>query len=229
MYKERITDIFFDLDHTLWDFEKNSALTFQKILSENHTHVVLKDFLQAYVPINLDYWKLYREDRISKVELRYQRLKKTFDAIGVPVSDESINVLSEEYVAHLSSFTHLFPDTIEILEYLSPKYKLHIITNGFQEIQEKKLKGSNIHSYFDQIVNSEDAGVKKPHPYIFELALEKAQVAPENALMIGDNLEADILGAKSAGFHALHFNAHNEPKHNLCTMINTLIEIKSIL
>ncbi|MCL6264937.1 YjjG family noncanonical pyrimidine nucleotidase [Flagellimonas myxillae] len=229
MFKHNITDIFFDLDHTLWDFERNSALTFEKILAENKVTVDLNDFLRVYVPINLDYWKLYREDRITKSELRYQRLRRTFDAIGAEVSDESIHILADEYIKYLSSFTHLFPDTKEILDYLAPKYKLHIITNGFQEIQEKKLKGANIHHFFEQIVNSEDAGVKKPHPQIFHLALERAQVAPKNALMVGDNLEADILGAKAVGFQTLHFNAHKEPLHDLCQMIDRLIEIKSIL
>lgn len=229
MFKEVVTDVFFDLDHTLWDFEKNSALTFQKILEENQLNVDLEDFLTAYIPINLEYWKLYREDRISKSQLRYQRLKRTFDNIGKTISDETINVLAYEYIEYLSSYSHLFPNTIEVLEYLSPRYKLHIITNGFQEIQEKKLKGSNIHQYFDQIIDSEIAGVKKPHPYIFELALTKANVAPQNSLMIGDSIEADIMGAKSAGFHTLHFNAHKEPEHGLCKIINNLIEIKSIL
>ncbi|WP_420320212.1 YjjG family noncanonical pyrimidine nucleotidase [Flagellimonas sp.] len=224
-----ITDIFFDLDHTLWDFEKNSALTFQKILKERRLRVDLEAFLNFYIPINLDYWKLYREDKISKSDLRYQRLKKTFDQINVEVSDELINSLADDYIEHLSSFTNLFPHTQDVLDYLSPKYRLHIITNGFQEIQEKKLKGANIHHYFDQIINSETAGVKKPHPYIFELALEKAEVHPKNSLMIGDSLEADIMGAQSVGLHTLHFNAHKEPQHDLCKMIDSLIEIKSIL
>nr|WP_299385705.1 YjjG family noncanonical pyrimidine nucleotidase [Allomuricauda sp.] len=229
MFKERITDIFFDLDHTLWDFERNSALTFKKILSENKVDVDLEAFLKVYVPINLNYWKLYREDRISKAELRYQRLRKTFDATGAHVTDDQINLLAHQYIEHLSSFTHLFPDTVEILDYLEPKYKLHIITNGFHEIQEKKLKGANIHHYFQHVVNSEDAGVKKPHPGIFQLALDKARVAPENALMVGDSLEADIQGAQALGFQTLHFNAHSEPPHDFCRMINTLGEIKSIL
>ncbi len=229
MFREPITDIFFDLDHTLWDFEKNSALTFRRILEKNKIVVDLQDFLEIYVPINLDFWKLYRENRISKEELRYQRLKQTFDAIGVAVPDRTINMLSIEYIELLSSFNHLIPNTVEVLEYLAPKYNLHIITNGFQEIQDKKLRGSNIHGYFDQVINSELAGVKKPHPYIFELALTKANVASKNALMVGDNIEADILGAQSVGLQTIHFNAHNEPEHNICKMINSLIEIKSIL
>lgn len=229
MFEHEVTDIFFDLDHTLWDFEKNSALTFQKIFEDNGVEVSLEDFLGVYVPINLEYWKLYREDRVTKSELRYQRLKRTFDQIGKWVSDDVIAILAHEYIENLSSFSHLVPNTVEILEYLSPNYKLHIITNGFQEIQEKKLKEGNIHHYFQHIVNSEVAGVKKPHPHIFELALKRASVGPQNSLMIGDNLEADIMGAKSVGMQALHFNSNGESQHNECKMINNLLEIKSIL
>ena len=229
MFKERVTAYFFDLDHPLWDFEKNSALTFEKILNKNEVDVPLNDFLDVYVPINFEYWKLYRENKISKSELRYQRLKKTFDTIGKNVADDAIHILGHEYIEYLSSFTHLFPDAIEVLEYLKPQYRLHIITNGFQEIQEKKLKGSNIHHYFNQIIDSEKAGVKKPHPYIFELALTEANVDAKNALMIGDSLEADIVGAISAGLQAVHFNSHKEQQHDLCKIIDDLIEIKSIL
>ncbi|WP_036379887.1 YjjG family noncanonical pyrimidine nucleotidase [Muricauda sp. MAR_2010_75] len=229
MFEHPVTDIFFDLDHTLWDFEKNSALTFQKILTKNSVDVVLEDFLGVYAPINLEYWKLYRENRVTKAELRFQRLRRTFDTLGAVVQDDLIHILAHEYIEHLSSFTHLVPNAVETLEYLSPKYRLHIITNGFQEVQEKKMVGSNIHRYFDQIINSEMAGVKKPHPYIFELALTKANVDPRNTIMVGDSLEADILGAKSMGMQVLHFNANGEPEHDHCITINNLIEIKSFL
>ena len=229
MFEHRVTDIFFDLDHTLWDFEKNSALTFQKIFVKNSVEVVLHDFLEVYAPINLEYWKLYRENRVTKADLRFQRLRRTFDEIGVVAPDDLIHILAHEYIEHLSSFTHLVPNAVEILEYLSPKYRLHIITNGFQEVQEKKLIGSNIHHYFSHIVNSEMAGVKKPHPQIFELALTKANVDPRNTIMVGDSLEADILGAKDMGMQVLHFNSNGEPDHDHCVTINDLIEIKSIL
>ncbi len=229
MFKDLVTDVFFDLDHTLWDFEKNSALTFEKILSENSIPVDLPDFLEVYVPANLAFWKLYREEKITKEDLRYQRLKSVFDKLGISVIDEMIYKLSEEYILYLSSYNHLFPNTIEILEYLKPKYRLHIITNGFQEIQGKKLQNSNIDGYFEHVIDSEMAGVKKPNPIIFELALSRANVASKNALMIGDSLEADILGAKDSGFHMLHFNAHNEPFHEFCPIIQDLSEIKSFL
>lgn len=229
MFRNVVTDVFFDLDHTLWDFEKNSALTFKKILSRNEVQVDLTDFLNTYSPINLAFWKLYREEKITKTNLRYQRLKTTFDALKYPVSDNLIDLLAKEYILHLSSFNHLLPHTVEILEYLKPKYKLHVITNGFQEIQEKKMKNAKIHGYFDQIVDSEMAGVKKPNPLIFELALKSAKASPEKSMMIGDNIEADILGAQAVGFHAIHFNAHNDPRHEYCEMIHDLSEIKTYL
>ncbi|MDO1513578.1 YjjG family noncanonical pyrimidine nucleotidase [Maribacter confluentis] len=229
MFKNKVTDIFFDLDHTLWDFDRNSAYTFQKIFIEQHINVDLSQFLEVYVPSNLRFWKMYREERITKSELRYQRLKTVFDTLSYSISDEVIHVLSQEYIAHLSSFNHLFPNTIEILDYLKPKYRLHIITNGFQEIQEKKLMGAGIHGYFEHIIDSEMAGVKKPNPIIFNLALHRAGVAPDKSLMIGDNLEADILGAKAVGLHAVHFNAHREDRHDEAPIIYNLQEIKSIL
>lgn len=229
MFKNKVTDIFFDLDHTLWDFDKNSALTFQKIFQEHQINIDLESFLEVYIPANIKFWKMYREERITKSDLRYQRLKSVFDTLGFSISDHSIHILSEEYINHLSSFSNLFPNTVEILNYLKPTYKLHIITNGFQEIQKKKLMNSGIHDYFNQIIDSEMAGVKKPNPIIFNLALNRAGVEPHRSLMIGDSLEADILGAKAAGFHTLHFNAHREEYHEEAPIIYDLQEIKSFL
>lgn len=229
MYKDKVLDVFFDLDHTLWDFEKNSALTFEKILFEHNVAVDLPDFLEVYIPINLAFWKLYREEKITKSDLRYQRLKTVFDELKYSVSDETIDQLAIDYIKHLSLYNHLFPNTIEVLEYLKPKYKLHIITNGFQEIQEKKMVNAKIRDYFSQIINSEMAGVKKPNPLIFELALNSANTTSESSIMIGDSIEADILGAKAVGLQTLHFNAHNDPAHEICHMIHDLSEIKNFL
>jgi putative hydrolase of the HAD superfamily len=229
MYSQSISDIFFDLDHTLWDFERNSALTFQKIFHEAEIEVSLSKFLEVYVPLNLAFWKLYRENKINKTDLRYQRLKTTFDSIGYEINDEVIDILSAAYITNLAAYNNLLPNTVEILDYLKPKYKLHIITNGFEEVQTRKLVNSNISGYFNQVINSEMAGVKKPNPEIFELALHKANARADRSLMVGDNIEADILGAKAVGFHAMHFNAHNDPKHEHCVMIHDLREIKNYL
>ncbi len=229
MYKEIVTDVFFDLDHTLWDFEKNSALTFEKIFAEHGVQVELPDFLKAYVPVNLAFWKLYRENKIKKESLRYLRLRNVFDAIGYPIDDMLITDLADSYIKHLSTYDHLLPNSRDILDYLRPRYRMHIITNGFEEIQEKKLRNSNILGYFDHVINSEMAGVKKPDPIIFHLALERTRVLPENALMVGDNLEADILGARAVGFHTIHLNVHNDPLHNHGEIIDDLSEIKLYL
>jgi putative hydrolase of the HAD superfamily len=229
MFEKIVTDVFFDLDHTLWDFEKNSSLTFAKILTQNEINIALSDFLEVYVPTNFAFWKLYREEKITKEQLRYQRLKSVFDKLELVVSDEMILKLADEYIQYLSSYNHLFPNTIAILDYLKPKYKLHIITNGFQEIQDKKMRASNIDGYFEHVINSETAGVKKPNPLIFKAGLNHANVAAKNAIMIGDSLEADIIGAKALGIHVLHFNAHNEPHHEVCPIIHDLSEIKTYL
>ena len=225
-----IEHVFFDLDHTLWDFEKNSELTFHKILSENNINLKTEDFLEVYVPLNLQYWRLYREEKVSKEELRYGRLKKTFDALNYTISDNLINKLADDYITNLANFNHLFDGAIELLDYLKNKYTLHIITNGFDEIQSKKMVNSNIHHYFNQIITSESVGVKKPNPKVFNFALEAAKAQNENSIMIGDSLEADILGALNVGIKAIHcvFDESTISDDSAIT-VNNLLEIKQYL
>lgn len=227
--KFNVTDIFFDLDHTLWDFEKNSALTFQKILKLNKVDVSFDAFIEAYVPINFEYWRMYREERITKEALRYQRLAKTFSTINYIASDTLIHQLAEDYITYLSTYNHLFEHTISILETLSKNYTLHIITNGFHEVQRKKMRNAKIFDYFTHIIDSESVGVKKPNPNIFNHALKLANVLPENALMIGDSLEADIIGALDLGIHAIHVDFDNKHDHNRCPIVHNLPEILDYL
>lgn len=229
MLEDPITDVFFDLDHTLWDFERNSALTYEKIFRDHELDVSLKDFLEVYVPANLQYWKLYREGKIGKEDLRYKRLKSVFDRIGYTVSDRMIHRLSESYIEQLSAHTHLMPSALDILKYLQGSYRLHIITNGFEEVQQRKLINCGIDSFFIKVVNSEMAGVKKPDPGIFRLALELAGVPARNGVMIGDSLEADILGARRVGLQTLHFNVHGDSAHPHGPVIGQLWEIKNYL
>ena len=229
MFRGVVTDIFFDLDHTLWDFNRNSALTFERIFREQRLEIPMDDFLKIYMPLNASFWKLYREEKISKEALRYQRLKQTFDALSINVEDEEIHTLSDAYIQYLSTFGNLIPGTEELLEHLKPNYRLHIITNGFHEIQGKKLRISGIDNYFHHVIDSEMAGCKKPNPRIFELALQKAEVEPHKSVMVGDTLEADILGAKAMGMHAIHFNSNNENHHNHCQIVANLHEIKNYL
>jgi len=149
-----ITDIFFDLDHTLWDFDRNSALTFDTIFKKNKINIDLNEFLNQYKTINLQYWKLYRNEKVDKKVLRFGRLNDTFLALNFNVERDIINQLSEDYITYLTDNNYLFDNTIEILDYLSLKYNLHILSNGFEEVQYKKLNRSNIYHYFKTITNA---------------------------------------------------------------------------
>lgn len=206
MDKPKLTDIFFDLDHTLWDFDKNSALALETIFEKHKFTIELSRFLTAYIPINEAYWDLYRKDSITKEALRFKRFDDTFSKLGYPVSEEQISLLSNEYIVHLPDANHLFPGTVNALDYLDKKYTLHIITDGFHEVQHKKLSNSKIAHYFKTVTTSEEVGAKKPNPKIFEYAMKKAGTSKNTSLMIGDNLQADVLGALNFGMQAIYFS-----------------------
>lgn len=227
--KNQITDVFFDLDHTLWDFEKNSALTFEKIFDQLKINLNLNGFLEAYEGINHHYWKLYRENKISQEELRHKRLIKTFEAIDFDFDPQKIESISDQYILHLSTFSNLFEGAISLLDGLKIKYQLHVITNGFEIVQHHKIKNSGLSSYFENVFTAEKVGYKKPHPIIFECALDHTQTNAHNSLMIGDSLEADVLGAMNIGMQAIHFNSHNEPQHDHCPIVENLDEISIML
>jgi len=225
----QIKHIFFDLDHTLWDFETNSSKTFSHILKKNELDVNFNDFIEVYKPINHKYWKLFREDKVSKTDLRYFRLKEAFDAINYKASDEIIHTLSEEYITFLSQHNALFNNAIEVLEYLKEKYIMHIITNGFEEVQFKKLKNSNLLPFFDKIITSEKVGVKKPNPKIFQYAMDISGASSHESIMIGDNFEADILGAINAGMQAIFCEFNGEVATQEVPTVYNLMELKNFL
>ena len=221
--------MFFDLDHTLWDFDKNSALTFDKIFKIHEIDIEIEDFLVEYVPINFNYWKLYREERVSKESLRFGRLNDAFLAMGTAIDPKLVNRLSDDYLKYQSSFNHLFNGTFEVLDYLKEHYNLHIITNGFEEVQHKKMSKSNILHYFDTVTNSEMVGVKKPNPKIFNHALGLAKTTAQSSIMIGDSFEADILGAKNIGMDVIFFDVHDTPITEGVKQVNNLMSLKRYL
>jgi YjjG family noncanonical pyrimidine nucleotidase len=229
MFSTKITDIFFDLDHTLWDFDVNSELAFEAILKKDHPTIEIGDFIEKYAPINQACWKLYQYDKITHEELRYNRLKHTFDALEYFVSDTQIESIAHDYIQLLPENNRLFDGTIEVLEYLEKKYKLHIITNGFADVQYKKINNSNIAGFFKTITNSEMAGVKKPNPVIFEYALNQAKANKENSVMIGDCLEADVQGALDAGLEAVFFNDKKIKVRQDIKQVTHLLELKKYL
>ena len=225
-----IKHIFFDLDHTLWHFEKNSSLTFKFLLNKYNINVGLQSFLKIYMPINFSLWNLYRDDKITKEYLRHNRLKSTFEKLNINIKPSVIDNISDDYVKHLPDNNFLLNDTITVLDYLFKKYILHIITNGFTEVQNTKIINSNLKKYFTCIIDSETVGVKKPHSKIFQYAYDISKATNKNqCLMIGDNYEADVMGAINNGFKAIHLNSNNENLHKDSIIINDLISLKEIL
>lgn len=226
--KATITDIFFDLDHTLWDFDTNSKLAFERIFKKDYPLVITSRFLEKYIPINQASWKLFQVDAISHDELRYNRLKQSFDAISFSISDSQIEQIARDYINYLPEFNHLFEDAIETLSYLHSKYNLHIITNGFADVQTKKITNSNLLPFFKTITNSEMAGAKKPNPIIFKHALHLAGAQKASSIMIGDCLDADVKGAIDFGMQAIYFNPNNASTPENTIQITTLAQLKKI-
>ncbi|MGC3944876.1 MAG: YjjG family noncanonical pyrimidine nucleotidase [Chryseolinea sp.] len=225
--------VFFDLDHTLWDYETNSRAT----LTELHAVYGLgakgipevELFLDQFRTVNNELWDLFDTGRIASDVIRKERFRRILGHFGV--EDEKLDRdLSGDYLDQCPRKGQLMPYATEVLDYLAGRYRLTIITNGFDEIQQLKLAAGNLHRYFDHIITSQKAGHRKPAREIFEFALRHNGTQCHEAIMIGDNLITDIGGARSANIDAVFFNAeqriHNEV---LDFEITSLRELKSIL
>jgi putative hydrolase of the HAD superfamily len=207
--------IYFDLDHTIWDFDKNAEETLQELYTLHKLNEVglpsADVFIETYTHNNHLLWAQYHVGEITKHELRDARFKRTFIELGlnpdlIPVDFE------DAYVRLCPTKTNLFPHAHETLQYLQSKYILHLISNGFKESQKLKIAGSNLAGYFQHIIVSEDVGVNKPDKAIFEYAINLAGTNKGESVMIGDSLEADIYGALNFGMDAIYFNPFNAPK-----------------
>ncbi len=231
MLKSQITDIFFDLDHTLWDFEANSKLAFEKLLKAHRIPVSIDDYLEVYEPINRHYWEVYAKQQKTKTEVKYGRLKDTFTALKIDISPSLIEKLANDYLDYLKKESVLMDGAIEILDYLKDKYRLHILTNGFTEVQSDKMRLSGLEFYFDLMITSEETGKLKPHPDVFKYALKKAGTLAHKSYMIGDNFQSDVLGARNVGMHAIHFDPGDtsDVDFKIIPKVKHLLEIKAIL
>lgn len=224
--------LFFDLDHTLWDFEKNSRETLLDLykkyeLNKNGISSPEK-FIEKYFEINSQMWNLYHQDKIDRETLRYIRFEKTFSHFEI-TDEKLISAFPEEYLTILPSKKNLFPEAIDVLSYLRNKYQLHLITNGFEPVQWAKLNTSGLKEYFKEIIISENTGYKKPEIGIFIFALSAANAKADECIMIGDDLEADIKGAINAGWDTVFFNpAKLKHEEEVIFEINNLIELKNI-
>ena len=226
--KKLISDIFFDLDHTLWDFNENSRHAFSKIFKIKKIDLDLENFIKLYNNVNQKYWKFYRENVISHQYLRIKRLEESFHLSGINLSLTDLDEINNLYIRLLTSFNNLIPGSLSLIKFLKRNYRLSIITNGFEDIQHKKINNSGLKNYFDQVITADKVGFKKPNPEIFKKALKKNNLDSSSCLMIGDTFEADILGALKINMKAIHFNSNNEKKHKLCPIVYRLIDIKRL-
>lgn len=225
--------IFFDLDHTLWDFEKNS----QETLEHLYHHYGLKnfgvhhpdDFIAVYEKINHAMWAQYGRGEIDKATLREKRFTDSFAALGVDEAHIPQGIW-QLYLDICPTKTNVFPHALEVLEYLHNKYTLSIITNGFEETQHRKLSHSGIAPFISHVLTSESIGFAKPDPRIFEHLLNTHGADIREAIMIGDNIETDIGGAKAAGLDHIFFNPEKMPhSYVVQTEIHSLLQLKELL
>jgi putative hydrolase of the HAD superfamily len=224
--------IFFDLDHTLWDYERNANETLNELFEEfelANKKVVLSSFFEMYRVVNASLWRKYNSGKITKDGLRETRFYQTLGTLGL--NDRNLALTMEDRFLELCpTKPHILPNTIEILEYLKGKYQLHIITNGFKGSSEDKLRSSGILHYFIEVVTSECFQSIKPSPGIFEYALKKSNAVLKESVMIGDNLETDIQGAKNVGMDHIYYNPHRRShKESIQIEISDLIELQDHL
>jgi len=225
--------LFFDLDHTLWDFEANSRQTLEELYHSLHLRERgISDFDQFhknYIIHNDKLWERYRNGFIKVDELRWKRMWLTL--LDFKIGDEPLaRKMDTLFLDALPTRRLLFPYTLEILDYLGGKgYRLHLITNGFEKTQHSKLEHAGLTKYFDEVITSEGSNSLKPHKEIFEYALRKAGAEKPESIMLGDNVEVDIQGAMNAGIDQVYVNHLDQPPSIQPTYtVRSLKELKGI-
>lgn len=210
-----IKHIFFDLDHTIWDFDRNAEETLTELYARYELESLglssSREFIDTYTENNQLLWAEYHLGKITKETLRSERFSKTFIQLGIQPSHIP-SQFEDDYVRLTPTRTNLFEGSEKVLTYLQKKYTLHIISNGFKESTLTKMDKSGLNPYFENVIISEDVGVNKPDKAIFEYALRLASAQKEESIMIGDSLEADIRGAQDYGMKAIYFNPMNKEK-----------------
>ncbi|RCR70281.1 YjjG family noncanonical pyrimidine nucleotidase [Larkinella punicea] len=230
MYKH----LFFDLDHTLWDFDRNSTESIFELyetfrLSEAGI-ASADEFNRHFIAINNQLWSDFYNNRLTHTDIRKYRFRMVMDAVGV--SDHSVcDQMNEAYLQLLPRKPHLMESAADVLDYLKERYQLHVITNGFDEIQALKMASSGLTDYFQHIVTIQKAEAKKPEPRIFEFALNVSGASLGESLMIGDNYEADVCGALNAGMDVVYYNTASLPIEGVAPTyeIQHLKELMAIL
>ncbi len=228
--------LFIDLDNTLYDFSGNSReayIAVYNLLDYDRWFRSFEHYYEIYEEYNLRLWALYAEGKITKEHLNAERYSHPLRVVGAPDPEAIGAQFWDEAMKRLPLGSRLMPHAKEILTYLRPKYKMYILSNGFTELQSRKMQSAGIAHYFDGMILSEDIGVNKPNPAIFTHALQVAESTAEESLMIGDNYEVDIEGAQRVGIDQVFYNISKKdlnPEHPQPTFtITSLLELKEIL
>ncbi len=223
--------VIFDLDHTLWDYHRNADETLLEIFEEFiplNGFSVTEQLIPVFKEINDHLWSAYHRGEITQIEIRTKRFLQFLEYYQFDT--QLAGPLSDAYIERGPRKTHLVPNTIETLDYLKSYYSLVILTNGFEETQRVKINCSGLDQYFPTIVTSEKAGMRKPSPAIFHHAIRESGNLGKRAIMIGDNEETDIEGARLAGYDSVHYNPGSSPTSIRAThTIEDLIQLKDIL
>lgn len=229
---KRYAHLFFDLDHTLWDFRTNSRAVLRELFHElNMGDLGVSDadaLIEVYEEINAGLWKRMESGTLDKHVMRVLRFRNTLLKFGV--KDEALaKTMGDEYLERTPRMNGLFPGTLELLRALRPGHGMHIITNGFELTQATKLKSSGLEGLFDQVITSESAGAGKPDPRIFAKALKLAKAEPAESLMIGDSITADMDGARAVGMDQAHFHPEEEGDPLATYRIRSFEELRALL
>ncbi len=223
--------LFFDLDHTLWDFEQNA----HDCLLDIHEHFNLKAlgveditlFCEKFSEANHHYWALLEQKLITTDQLRRSRFKTAFANVGVEIEESFGLEINDFFLQLLPNKKALIEGAIAVLDYLKPNYQLHILSNGYHELQTQKMTSSGILHYFEEIITVDKAKALKPDKAIFDYALKCANASVSSSLMIGDNYEADIKGAINAEFYTVFYNPAQQktvekPTHDILKLTDMI-------
>ena len=230
---QRYKNLFIDLDDTVYDFSAASEESFREtyeLLQYGRFFDSFEHYLSIYKPHNLELWRIYGEGKITKEELNKRRYSYPLECVGIH-DQELADTFCREALSRIPTKGPLMPGAIELLEYLRPKYRMFILSNGFKELQSRKMHAAGIDKYFDELILSEDIGVNKPNRELYDHALQKTGSTLEESLMIGDMFETDIAGAANIGMEQIYYNPKGKQGHPFVPTyeVKHLLEIKEIL
>jgi putative hydrolase of the HAD superfamily len=230
---QKYRNLFIDLDDTVYDFSEASREAFREtydLLQYGRYFNSFEHYMELYAPYNLMLWGMYGEGKITKEELNRRRYSHPLEAVGVN-DQELAATFCREALSRIPTKGPLMPGAIELLEYLRPKYNMYILSNGFKELQSRKMHTAGIDKYFDKLILSEDIGVNKPNPELFEHALRTTGSKLSESIMIGDMFETDITGAANIGMEQIYYNPKGKKGHPFVPTyeVTHLLQIKEIL